>query len=317
MAIKVLITGIAGFIPSNLAHYIVDNYPDLEVVGIDKLTYAGDKDNIPDGVTWYKRDICDYEHMEFVFNKEKPDVVIHAAAESMVDRSIEDSAPFITTNVLGTQVMLDVSRKHNIEKFVMFSTDEVYGQFPRVTKRKTGYKEDMPMAPRNPYAASKAAADLLCQSYITTHNMPIIIVRPSNNYGPRQNKEKLIPKIIHNLDNDIKIPIYGAGQNIREWLYVEDTCKAVMSILKCGKRGEAYNVGSKWNKTNILVVKEIIESMKGSDASYKDYIKYVEDRKAHDYRYWIDEEKIKEDTGWESETSFKEGIAKTIEWYKK
>jgi len=307
---KILVTGGCGFIGSNFIRYMLRKYPDLEIVNLDALTYAGNTENL--------REIENEARYRFVHGRvedaerleealEGVEAVVHFAAESHVDRSILDAAPFIKTNVLGTQVLLNSALKHGIRKFVHISTDEVYGALGE----EGVFKETDPFRPRSPYAASKAAADLLVQAYFTTYGLPVCIARPSNNYGPYQFPEKLIPLMITNLIEGKKVPVYGQGLNVRDWLFVEDNCQAIDLILEKGKPGEAYNIGGKCEKHNIEVVREVLKVMGKSE----EMIEFVPDRPGHDFRYALDNAKIESELGWNPATSFEEGIRRTVEWY--
>jgi dTDP-glucose 4,6-dehydratase len=307
---KILVTGGCGFIGSNFIRYMLRKYPDLEIVNLDALTYAGNTENL--------REIENEARYRFVHGRvedaerleealEGVEAVVHFAAESHVDRSILDAAPFIKTNVLGTQVLLNSALKHGIKKFVHISTDEVYGALGE----EGVFKETDPFRPRSPYAASKAAADLLVQAYFTTYGLPVCIARPSNNYGPYQFPEKLIPLMITNLIEGKKVPVYGQGLNVRDWLFVEDNCQAIDLILEKGKPGEAYNIGGKCEKHNIEVVREVLKVMGKSE----EMVEFVPDRPGHDFRYALDNTKIESELGWNPATSFEEGIRRTVEWY--
>jgi len=305
---KILVTGGAGFIGSEFVRSGVSR--GYTVVVVDKLTYAGDIERlkgVENDITFYRVDIADSVSMETVFGKEKPGGVIHWAAESHVDRSIDDATPFMETNIKGTQIVLDMARKFEVERFLNISTDEVYGEL----KREGQFKETTPLNPSSPYSVSKASADMLGRAYERTYGVPVITVRPSNNYGPWQYPEKLIPVIIYKAVRDEKIPVYGQGENIREWLYVEDCAEAVFSVLEKGIVGEIYNVGSGEEKRNIDVVKTIL----GILGKPENLIEFVKDRLGHDFRYSLNAEKICEQTGWKNVTKFSEGIEKTVEWY--
>jgi len=305
---RMLITGGAGFIGSNFVHYMLDKYEDIQVVNIDALTYAGTKDNL-EGVLddsrheFVEGDICDRElistHIEDV------DIIVNFASESHVDRSINRSKPFVTTNVQGTQTLLDVATDTDIDRFLQISTDEVYGEILDGV-----FTETDQLNPRNPYAATKAGADLLAKSYKKTHGLPVQITRTCNNFGPRQHPEKLIPKLISNTINEKELPIYGDGSNVREWIYVEDNCRALDRVLSDGNNGEVYNIGTGHEKTNLEVAETILDATGGSE----DLITFVEDRPGHDQRYALDTTKI-EALGWEPSWSFEEGIQKTVEEY--
>lgn len=329
-----LVTGGCGFIGSNYIHYIFNKYgDDITVINVDKLTYAGNLKNLKDiedreNYIFYKVDICDYDSVIAIFKKHEIDRVVHFAAESHVDRSIENPEVFVRTNVLGTLVMLNAARcawedKNGVykadKKFLHVSTDEVYGSLGG-----TGYfYEDTPYAPRSPYSASKASADMLVRSFITTYRFPANITNCSNNYGPYQFPEKLIPLMIHNALEGKKLPVYGDGLNIRDWLYVEDHVKGIDLILEKGRLFESYNIGGHNEKTNIDIVHIILDTLREelpeNDSRRKhinyELISFVEDRKGHDKRYAIAPDKIKNEIGWFPETCFEEGIRKTIKWY--
>jgi len=304
---KMLVTGGAGFIGSEFIRQQAGND---KIILIDKLTYAGDMrrlKNVEEQITFYRGDVADRKFMEHVFNKEKPKTVIHFAAESHVDRSILDSDPFTITNILGTQILLDMAIKTEVEKFIHISTDEVYGELG-----KDGiFKEGMPLKPNSPYSATKASAELLVRAYYRTHKLPSIIIRPSNNYGPYHYPEKFIPLIISNLLEGKPIPVYGKGEQIRDWLYTGDCCRGINTILRKGKPGEIYNLGGKSEYTNLDVAGKIINLL-GKDETY---IKFVHDRPGHDFRYALDNSKA-EELGWKLSVSFEEGLKRTVEWYK-
>lgn len=304
---KVLITGGAGFIGSEFVRQAVNK--GYNVIIVDKLTYAGDLarlEEIKGKYKFYKTDICNKKGMESVFKKEKPGGVIHFAAESHVDRSIQDASSFIKTNVIGTQILLDASRKWDVSRFIQVSTDEVYGDI-----RQGEFSEESPINPSSPYSASKAAADCLVNAYVRTYNFPAIIVRPSNNYGPWQYPEKLIPVAIYKGLNNDKIPVYARGLNQREWLYVSDCAQALFLVLRKGKTGQIYNLGSGIEKRNIDVVSKIIKIL----GRQKSLIQFVKDRPGHDYRYFLNSAKIN-NLGWNPKTDFERGIQQTVEWYK-
>ena len=306
---KILITGGAGFIGSNFIHFLLDNYDD-QIINIDKLTYAGNLDNLGDissnnNYEFYQGDILDKKFIKKVFDQ-SIDYVVNFAAETHVDRSIENSNQFIKTNVEGTQVLLDRALECNIKNFVQISTDEVYGSI-----NKGKFNENNKLKPNNPYSASKASADLLLKAYHNTYNLPVNITRSSNNYGPYQYPEKLIPLFITNIMQDKKIPLYGDGENIRDWIYVKDNCKAIDLVMRKGKRGEIYNIGANNEKSNIEITKAILKIMNKSE----DIIKYVEDRPGHDYRYALNNKKIRNELGWNPKISFYKGLRKTINWY--
>ena len=299
------VTGGCGFIGSN---FIRKNINEHKITNIDKLTYAGNLKNL-NGVndsknyTFFKKDICDKESMEKIMKGH--DVVIHFAGETHVDRSIKSPEIFTKTNVFGTQNLLESARKNDIEKFIYISTDEVYGSISVGTA-----KECAPFRPSSPYSASKASADLLCQSYFKTYGLPIIITRPSNNFGPFQNKEKLIPHFVTNLYQNKKVPLYGSGKNLRNWIYVVDTCRAINFLIENGKNGEAYNVGGKNIKTNLTITRYILQHFHKSDR----WIENVEDRPGHDFRYALSNVKMKK-LGWNEEFRFLLALFQTIGWY--
>ena len=311
----IIVTGGAGFIGSNFIYYSMATYPEDRIVCLDKLTYAGnlstlkpilDKPNF----RFCKTDICDRDTVYDIFEEEKPDAVINFAAESHVDRSIEDSSLFLQTNILGTGVMMDACRKYGNVRFHQVSTDEVYGELP-LDHPEMLFTEETPIHPSSPYSSSKAAADLLVQAYYRTYGLPATISRSSNNYGPYQFPEKLIPLLIANCLNDKPLPVYGSGRNVRDWLYVEDHCKAVDQIVRKGHIGEVYNVGGHNEMANIDIVKLIVHALGKSE----DLITFVPDRKGHDLRYGIDPTKLQNELGWLPETEFADGIQKTIKWY--
>ena len=311
----VIVTGGAGFIGGNFIHYMLKTHPGYRIVCIDCLTYAGNmatlepvKDN-PD-FRFCKVDITDRDAVYKIFEEEKPDIVVNFAAESHVDRSIEDPSVFLRTNIIGTSVMMDACRKYGIKRYHQVSTDEVYGDLP-LDRPDLFFTEETPIHTSSPYSASKASADLLVLAYHRTFGLPVTISRCSNNYGPYHFPEKLIPLMIANALNDKKLPVYGTGENVRDWLYVEDHCKAIDLIIHKGRVGEIYNVGGHNEMRNIDIVKLIIKALGKSE----DLIEFVSDRKGHDLRYAIDPTKISTERGWEPETMFAEGIQKTIDWY--
>ncbi len=312
---KILVTGGAGFIGSNFVYHMLGKYPEYDIVCLDALTYAGNINTIKPiknnpKFKFYKGDICDREFIFDLFEKEKFDIVVNFAAESHVDRSIENPEIFLKTNILGTQVLMDASMKYDVKRYHQVSTDEVYGDLP-LDRPDLFFTESTPLHTSSPYSASKASADLLVMAYHRTYKLPVTISRCSNNYGPYQFPEKLIPLMIANALADKSLPVYGNGLNVRDWLYVEDHCKAIDLIIHNGKVGEVYNIGGHNEKANIDVVKLIIKALDKSE----DLITYVEDRKGHDRRYAIDPEKIHTELGWLPETLFDEGIVKTIQWY--
>lgn len=309
---KILVTGGAGFIGSNFIRYMLKQHKDYKIINLDKLTYAGNLENLKDvednpNYIFINGDITDKNLVESLFFSYDIDYVINFAAESHVDRSIEDPQIFLKTNVIGTQVLLDASKKVNVKKFLQVSTDEVYGSLGP-----TGYfTEQSPLSPNSPYSASKASADLLVKAYAHTYGLPVNITRCSNNYGPHQFPEKLIPLMIINAMNDKDLPVYGDGLNIRDWIYVEDHCRAIDMVIHHGTVGEIYNIGGNNEKTNIDIVKYILKEI-GKPESL---IKYVKDRPGHDRRYAIDSAKIQEELGWKPLYGFEEGMKKTIKWY--
>lgn len=304
---RVLVTGGAGFIGSNFVHHLLER-TDQSIVTLDALTYAGLKENL-DGALDHPRhefvegDIRDRDVVEDVI--EDVDTVINFAAESHVDRSIEGSGTFVRTNVEGTQVLLDAAVGADVERFVQVSTDEVYGEIVEGT-----FSEADPLNPRNPYAATKAGADMLAQSYHVTHDLPVVVTRSSNNYGPRQHAEKLIPKFVERAAEGSSLPVYGDGSNVREWTFVTDNCRALLTILEEGAVGEVYNVGSGDERTNLDVTERILDEVGASS----ELVEFVEDRAGHDQRYALNTDKI-EALGWSPEVSFEEGIKRTVEYY--
>ena len=312
---KILVTGGAGFIGSNFVYYELDNYPNDEVICLDKLTYAGNLETLEVAMKnpkfkFVKGDIADRAFVDELFASEKPDVVVNFAAESHVDRSIENPEIFLQTNVIGTSVLMDACRKYGNIRYHQVSTDEVYGDLP-LDRPDLFFTETTPLHTSSPYSASKASADLLVQAYYRTYKLPVTISRCSNNYGPYHFPEKLIPLMIANALNDKKLPVYGKGENVRDWLYVEDHCSAIDLIIRKGKIGEVYNIGGHNERTNLEVVKTIIKGLGKSE----DLIEFVTDRPGHDRRYAIDPTKIHNELGWLPATKFDDGIKKTIDWY--
>jgi dTDP-glucose 4,6-dehydratase len=312
---KIIITGGAGFIGGNFVHHMVNKYPDYNIICLDKLTYAGNMETLEpvmnrDNFSFVKGDIADREFVYKLFEEEKPDIIVNFAAESHVDRSITDPGIFLQTNVLGTGVLLDACRKYGIQRYHQVSTDEVYGDLP-LDRTDLFFTEETSIHTSSPYSASKASSDLLVQAYHRTFNIPATISRCSNNYGPYHFPEKLIPLMIANALNDKPLPVYGKGENVRDWLYVEDHCIAIDLIIHKGRVGEVYNIGGHNERTNLEVVKTIIHELGKSEG----LIKYVTDRPGHDMRYAIDPSKIKKELGWEPTTNFDDGIKKTIKWY--
>ncbi|MCQ2429423.1 MAG: dTDP-glucose 4,6-dehydratase [Clostridia bacterium] len=311
----ILVTGGAGFIGSNFVYLLLDKRPEYRVVCVDALTYAANIHTLNKAMespnfVFYKEDIRNREGIFKIFEIEKPDIVVNFAAESHVDRSIENPGIFLETNILGTQVMMDACRKYGVERFHQVGTDEVYGDLP-IDRPDLFFHEDTPIHTSSPYSTSKAAADLLALAYYRTYGLPVTISRCSNNYGPYQFPEKLIPLMINNARHDKKLPVYGEGLNVRDWLYVEDHCEAILLILENGRVGEVYNIGGHNEKANIEIVKIILSEL-GKPESL---ITYVTDRKGHDQRYAIDPSKIHAELGWLPKTMFKDGIKLTIKWY--
>lgn len=321
-----LVTGGAGFIGSNFVRYMLNKYPDYKIINVDLLTYAGNLENLKDvennhNYKFIKADIRDRNKIDEIFSEYKIDYVINFAAESHVDRSIVEPEVFLTTNVIGTQVMLDIAKKHwNLEpdnkycfeyregvKFLQVSTDEVYGSLGATGR----FTETMPLMPNSPYSASKASADLIARAYHKTYGMPVNITRCSNNYGPYQFPEKLIPLMINNCLNNKELPVYGDGMQIRDWIHVLDHCSAIDAVLHEGIVGEVYNIGGNNEKTNLEIVKLIINTLGKSES----LIKFVKDRPGHDRRYAVDNTKISIQLGWEPKYPFEEGIRETITWY--
>ena len=312
---RILVTGGAGFIGSNFIFYMLKSHPDCRIICIDKLTYAGNLSTLAPIMEeprfrFVKADICDRSAVYALFEEEKPDAVVNFAAESHVDRSIEEPEIFLKTNILGTQVLLDACRKFGIGRFHQVSTDEVYGDLP-LDRPDLFFTEETPLDPSSPYSSSKASADLLVQAYHRTYGVPVTISRCSNNYGPYHFPEKLIPLMIANALNDKPLPVYGEGLNVRDWLYVEDHCRAIDLILSKGSVGQVYNVGGHNEMRNIDIVRLICREL-GKPESL---IVHVEDRKGHDLRYAIDPTKISHELGWLPETKFEDGLKKTIRWY--
>ena len=311
-----LVTGGAGFIGSNYIHYMFKKYDnEIRIINVDKLTYAGNLENLKDiedreNYTFVKADICDSEAIMKIFDENDIDRVVHFAAESHVDRSIENPEVFLDTNIKGTAVMMDACRKYGIKRYHQVSTDEVYGDLP-LDRPDLFFTEETPIHTSSPYSSSKAAADLLVLAYHRTYGLPVTISRCSNNYGPYHFPEKLIPLMIANALADKPLPVYGEGLNVRDWLYVEDHCKAIDLIIHNGRVGEVYNVGGHNEKQNIEIVKIICKEL-GKPESL---ITHVGDRKGHDMRYAIDPTKIHNELGWLPETKFEDGIKKTIKWY--
>ena len=311
----ILVTGGAGFIGSNFIFYMMKNHTNERIVCLDKLTYAGNLSTLKKimdypNFRFVKVDVCDREAVFSLFEEEKPDVVVNFAAESHVDRSIEDPSVFLQTNILGTQVMMDACRKYGVQRFHQVGTDEVYGDLP-LNRPDLFFTEQTPIRTSNPYSASKASADLLVMAYHRTYGLPVTISRCSNNYGPYQFPEKLIPLMIANALADKALPVYGQGINVRDWLYVEDHCRAIDLIIQNGKVGEVYNIGGHNEMSNIEIVRIICKELNKPES----LITYITDRKGHDMRYAIDPTKIHKELGWLPETKFRDGIKRTIQWY--
>ncbi len=313
---KLLVTGGAGFIGSNFIRYLLTEHADSQVINLDKLTYAGNLENLgdladaPEFKSRYRflhGDIADRDTLAEVF-RERFDAVINFAAETHVDRSLEDAAPFLRTNVLGTQALLEAARQRGVQRFLQISTDEVYGSAPEGVV----FTEEAPLRPSSPYAASKAAADLLVQSYVRTYDFPALILRCSNNYGPYQFPEKLIPLMIANALEDKPLPVYGDGLNVRDWICVEDHCRAIHRALGQGRVGEVYNIGGVALKTNLEVVRTLLKRL-GKPESL---ITFVADRPGHDRRYALDPAKAGRELGWSPGHSFEEGLQRTVDWYR-
>ena len=304
----IFVTGAAGFIGSNFVHHLAPVYDDIII--IDKLSYAANMDNLyPFKFPVKVVDLVNKNQLEELFDKYKPDIIFHFAAESHVDNSIDDAKPFVDSNVIGTLNLLELSVKYKVEKFHHISTDEVYGA---LGYDDPPFTEETPYNPQNPYSASKAASDHFVTAFGNTYGLPVLITNCSNNYGPRQNDEKLIPKTINNILEGKKIPVYAQGQNIRDWIYVEDHCRAILNIFYAGKDGEKYNIGGECEIKNIDLVKTIIRLMNASE----DLIEFVDDRPGHDLRYAIDNAKIIETINWHPSHTLEEGLLKTIKWYK-
>ncbi|MCD2258250.1 dTDP-glucose 4,6-dehydratase [Psychroserpens luteolus] len=328
---SVLITGGAGFIGSNFIPYFLESYNTVKVINLDKLTYAGELSNLEevsayDNYSFVKGDICDRDLIESLFEAHDFDAVIHFAAESHVDNSIEKPDEFIKTNIIGTFNLLDVAKKHWMEdshqfkegceskRFHHISTDEVYG-----TLGETGlFTEETSYAPNSPYSASKASSDFIVRSYFHTYGMNVVTTNCSNNYGPKQHNEKLIPTIIRKAISGEQIPIYGDGKNIRDWLYVLDHCKGIDLVFQKGVSGETYNIGGRNERDNLYIahkICEILDELQPKEQSYKEQIAFVKDRPGHDFRYAIDASKIEDELGWKADENFETGIKKTIDWY--
>jgi len=305
-----LVTGGAGFIGSNFIRHMLTEHPDTRIVNLDALTYAGNLENLRDvadnpNYTFVRGDICEPKTVAAVFRDHPIDTVVHFAAESHVDRSISDGSAFVRTNVLGTFTLLDCARKHGVRRFIHISTDEVYG-----STRKGSFVETDNLNPSSPYSSSKASSDLLARSFFITHGLPVIVTRCTNNYGPYQFPEKLIPLFTTNLLQGKKVPVYGTGRNIRDWLYVIDHCRAIDFLLQHGEPGEIYNIGGGAEKTNLEITQKILDLL-GKDESM---IEYVPDRKGHDFRYSLDFGKLRK-LGWKPAYRFDDALEATVEWY--
>jgi len=314
-----LVTGAAGFIGSNFVRMLLSRGEQVKIVAYDKLTYAGNLANLsdllekhPDQLAFVRGDICDEEMVQSVWKEHGVTEVVHFAAESHVDRSILGSGPFVQTNVVGTQVLLDVAKARKVDKFLYVSTDEVYGTLPE-DRPDIKFTEETPLQPNSPYSASKAGGDCLVRSYFHTFHMPVLTTRCSNNYGPYHFPEKLIPLFVTNLMEGKKVPLYGDGLNIRDWLYVEDHCDAIWTVLNKGKFGEVYNVGGNNEITNRVITETLIREM---GRRWDDCVTYVKDRPGHDRRYAIDASKIQRELGWSPKHRFEEAIKTTIQWYR-
>ena len=311
----IIVTGGAGFIGANFVFYMLEKYPEDRIVCLDKLTYAGNLSTLAPVMNnpnfrFVRMDICDREAVYGLFEEEHPDIVVNFAAESHVDRSIENPEIFLSTNIIGTSVLMDACRKYGIRRYHQVSTDEVYGDLP-IDRPDLFFTEKTPLHTSSPYSSSKASADLLVNAYHRTYGLPVTISRCSNNYGPYQFPEKLIPLMIANALADKPLPVYGEGLNIRDWLYVEDHCKAIDLIIRRGTEGEVYNIGGHNEMRNIDIVKLILAALDKPES----LITHVTDRKGHDQRYAIDPAKIHAELGWLPETMFRDGIRKTIQWY--
>jgi dTDP-glucose 4,6-dehydratase len=315
---SILVTGAAGFIGSNFVRMLIRQREAVRIVAYDKLTYAGNLANLSDllsspNLTFVRGDICDAAMVEKTLREQAVTEVVNFAAESHVDRSIMGSGPFVQANVTGTQVLLDAARAVNVQKFLQVSTDEVYGTLPE-DKPEVKFTEETPLAPNSPYSASKTAADCLVRSYFHTFHMPVLTTRCSNNYGPYQFPEKLIPLFVTNLIEDKQVPLYGDGMNVRDWLYVDDHCEAIWTVLNKGTFGEVYNIGGNNELTNRRITEVVLKEM---GKSWDTSVRYVKDRPGHDRRYAIDASKIGRKLGWSPRFRFEQAIVDTINWYRK
>lgn len=307
---RILVTGGLGFIGSNFIRQILEEHPEDSIVNLDKVTYAGNPENLKDiagdpRYAFVRGDICDPEVVDAIFREHPIDVVVHFAAESHVDRSIEDASVFVRTNVLGTHVLLEAALSRGVKRFIHVSTDEVYGSI-----RSGSFRETDNLNPSSPYSASKAASDLLARSYFITHNLPVIVTRCTNNFGPYQYPEKLIPLFATNLLDGKKVPVYGTGKNVRDWIHVADHCRAVDFVLRHGEPGEVYNIGGGNEKSNLEITEGILKTL-GKDGSM---IEYVPDRPGHDWRYSLDSSKLRA-MGWKPEFDFETALRATVQWY--
>ncbi len=312
---KIFVTGGAGFIGGNFVHFELDHHPEDSIVCLDALTYAGNMETLRDAFknpkfSFVEGNITDRDAVYTLFEREKPDVVVNFAAESHVDRSIENPGLFLQTNIVGTGVLLDACRKYGVGRYHQVSTDEVYGDLP-LERTDLFFTEETPLHTSSPYSASKASADLLTLAYFRTFHLPVSISRCSNNYGPYHFPEKLIPLMIINALSNKELPVYGKGENVRDWLYVEDHCSAIDLIIRGGRAGEVYNIGGHNERTNLEVVKTILRALNKPES----LICFVTDRPGHDLRYAIDATKIKHELGWMPQTKFDTGIQSTIQWY--
>lgn len=312
---NIIVTGGAGFIGANFIYYLLKHHPEDRVVCLDALTYAGNLETLAAAMEngnfrFVRGDIADREAVERLFEEEKPEIIVNFAAESHVDRSISNPEIFLRTNVMGTQVLMDACRRHGIKRYHQVSTDEVYGDLP-LDRPELFFTELTPIHASSPYSASKASADLLVLAYSRTFGLPVTITRCSNNYGPYHFPEKLIPLMISRALNDQPLPVYGRGENVRDWLYVEDHCAAIDLVMRLGREGEVYNVGGHNERTNLDVVRTVLKELRKPES----LITYVTDRPGHDMRYAIDPTKIHTELGWLPQTRFEEGIQKTVRWY--
>ncbi|MEG0492746.1 MAG: dTDP-glucose 4,6-dehydratase [Clostridia bacterium] len=311
----IVVTGGAGFIGTSFIYYLLKQHPEDKVVCVDSLTYAGNLENLTEAMknehfVFVKADITDRDAMDALFTEHKPDIIVNFAAETHVDRSVVNPGIFLNTNIMGTQVLMDACRKHGIKRYHQVSTDEVYGDLP-LDQADLFFTEETPIHTSSPYSASKASADLIVLAYARTFHLPVSITRCSNNYGAYQFPEKLIPLMISRALNDQPLPVYGKGENVRDWLFVEDHCAAIDLVMRLGREGEVYNVGGHNERTNLEVVKTILRELKKPES----LITYVTDRPGHDRRYAIDPEKIHKELGWLPQTKFEDGIRETIRWY--